>query len=69
MKLPYLEDHRWPVSKETEERVANPGHDTQLQDHLIDEFMVALEHKDPSRIAEALKGLIDFIQGEEFDEM
>lgn len=69
MKLPYLQDYKWPVSKETEERVANPSHDTQLQDHLIDELMVAFEKKDPSRIAESIKGLIDFIQGEDFDEM
>ena len=65
MKLPFLQNSKWPISKEPEERVANPSYDTQLQDHLIDEFLLALEKKDPVQLREAIKALIYSIQDED----
>ena len=67
MKLPFLSHSKWPISKEPEERVVNPSHDKQLQDHLMDEVLVALEHKDAARLAEALNALIHSIQNEDLD--
>lgn len=69
MKLPFLQESKWPISKEPEERVVNPSHDTSLQDHLMDELLSALEHKDRKRLREALQALIHSIKNEDQDEM
>jgi len=68
MKLPFLQESKWPVSREPEERVVNPSHDRQLQDHLIDEILVALEKKDSSGLRDALKALIENIRSEGMDD-
>lgn len=66
MRLPFLnEKDHWPTSKDPEEIVANPSHDTQLQDHLLDEVLKAIEKKDPVHIKEAVMALIHSIQNEE----
>jgi hypothetical protein len=65
MKLPFLKESKWPVLKETEERVANPSHDTQLQDHLVEEILISHEHKDHRRMREALMALIRMMKNEE----
>lgn len=67
VKLPFLKESMWPTAKETEERVVNPSHDRQLQDHLVEEILVAREHKDNSRLHEALMALIRLIKNEEHD--
>jgi hypothetical protein len=66
VRLPFLQekDH-WPAIKETEEIVVNPSHDAQLQDHLLDELLIALESKNHKEIAECLKALIHSINNEE----
>jgi len=68
MVLPFLDnDRKWPISKEPEERTVNPSHDKQLEDHLIEELMIALEHKETSKLKESLMALIQHImsQGDE----
>lgn len=67
MKLPFLQESKWPISKEPEERVVNPSHDRQLQDHLVEEILVAREHKDSRRMGQAFMALIRSIQNEEQD--
>lgn len=67
MKLPYLEESRWPTANETEERVVNPSYDKKLQDHLVDELLVAMEHKDVSGLREALMALVHSIREEEHE--
>jgi len=58
MKLPFLENSRWPISKEPEERVVNASYDKQVQDHVMDELLIALEHKDAQGFREAIEALI-----------
>lgn len=65
--LPFLNDSKWPISKEREERVVNPSHDHQLQDHLVEEIMVAREQKDSRRMGKAVLALIRSIMNEEQD--
>jgi len=65
MKLPYLAESNWPISKESEEKIANPSYERQIEDHLIDEILVALEKKDTSRLKEAFEALILHCQAEE----
>jgi len=67
MKLPYLEDSRWPGIKKTEERTVNPSYDHQLQNHLIEELLSALEHKDHKSIVQALQALYQSIHSEEVE--
>lgn len=67
MKLPFLENSHWPTSKEPEERVVNPSYDRQLQDHLIDEVLAALERRDPKRMSEALIAIVHSIRNEDSD--
>lgn len=64
MKLPFLEDSKWPTSREPEERVVNPSYERQLEDHLLDELMVALEKKDAHEFKEAMLALIQCIREE-----
>lgn len=64
MSLPFLTDSNWPISKEPEERVANPSHDTQLQDHLVDEAFVSYQKADPRRFRESMTALIQMIKSE-----
>lgn len=63
MKLPFLDDStsKWPISKEPEERVVNASYDAKLQDHLVDELLIALEHKDRVAAREALVAIIHSI--------
>ncbi len=68
MKLPFLEEKSWPISKEPEERVVNPSYDTQLQDHILDEILLALEKRDATRMREALIALVHSIRNEATDE-
>ena len=68
MKLPFLQESKWPTAREPEERVVNPSHDTQLQDHLIVEVLSALEHKDHSKLREAIVALIHAIKNEDVEE-
>lgn len=65
MMLPFLQDHKWPMSKEPEERVVNPSSDKVLQDHMIGEIFSAMEHKDHKRLREALMSLVQCIHDEE----
>jgi len=65
MKLPYLNESKWPISKEPEEKVANPSYEMKLEDHLIDQLMMALEHKDVGALKEAMVSLIHHISMEE----
>jgi len=67
MKLPFLEESKWPISKEPDERVVNPSHDKQIEDHLIDELMQALEHKEASKLRETLIALIQHIKSGDED--
>lgn len=70
MKLPFLNNSKWPRVREDEERVANPSYDTQLQDHLVDELFKAFESKNAGHIREALMALIHSIKNEDVsDEM
>lgn len=71
VRLPFLtQKDQWPVMRdEPEERVVNPSHDTQLQDHLVDEIMMAMEKKDSSSLRDALMALIQNIKNEDNDEM
>jgi hypothetical protein len=69
VKLPFINDKKWPVTKEDDEvRVVNPSHDTQLQDHLIDEVMSAMEASDNRKLKEAVLALIENILNEGDDE-
>lgn len=65
MKLPFLQDSKWPTSKEPMVRIVNPSHDTQLQDHLIDEVLIAAEKKDARKFREAIEALIYAIRNED----
>jgi hypothetical protein len=65
MELPFLSHKSWPMSKEPEERIVNPSHDKQLQDHLIQNLMVAIEQKHIGKLKEALVSLIHAINMEE----
>lgn len=65
MKLPFLDDQKWPSCREPEERVVNPSYDKKIQDHLLDELMVALEKHDSSKLREAIVALVHAIQDEE----
>lgn len=65
MKLPFLQESKWPVSREPEERVVNPSHDEQLQDHLVEEILMAREHKDNRKFRESLMALIRCIRNED----
>jgi hypothetical protein len=65
MTLPFIEDSKWPISKEAEERVANPGYDTQIEEHLMDELMKALEHKDIGNLRESIVALIEHLKSSE----
>lgn len=64
LPLPFLEESKWPTSREPEERVVNPSYDKQLEDHLMDELLIALEHKNPSKVRESLIALIQNIYSE-----
>lgn len=67
MRPPFLDESKWPISKEPEERVVNPSYETQLSDHLIDELFRALEHKDHASIAKCLRAIGDFIHDESME--
>lgn len=67
MNLPFLQESKWPTAREPEERVANPSHDTQLQDHLVEEVLIAREHKNSRHLREALMALIHSIRNEDAD--
>lgn len=67
MKLPFLPESRWPTSKETEEKVVNPSYDTQIQDHLVGEILIARENKDHKKMGESIRALVRAIQNEEQD--
>lgn len=69
MKLPFLAESKWPSAREPEERVVNPSYDRQLQDHIMDEILIALEKRDPARMREALIALVHSIRNEDADEM
>jgi hypothetical protein len=69
MKLPFMPNPRWPISKEREEKVANPSSDKQLQDHLIDELLRALEHSDMAGIKDTIISLAHSFRNEEPDAM
>ncbi len=62
MKLPFLKESRWPISKEPEERVVNPSYDKQIEDHLMDEIMVAMEERHASKLRESLIALIQHLK-------
>ncbi len=68
VKLPFLQESHWPSSKEPEERVVNPSYDKQLQDHLLDELLVALEQKHSGKLRECLTALVHAIRNEEVPE-
>lgn len=53
--------------KEPREQIANPSHDTQLQDHLADEMLLAHEAKDHRRMRQALCALIMHYRNEDAD--
>lgn len=67
--MPFMPNPRWPISKEPEERVEGAGHDKQLQDHLIDELLRALEHKDMAGIKDTITALAHSFRNEEPDAM
>jgi hypothetical protein len=65
VKLPFGHS-TWPVLKEEkEERIVNPSYDTQLQEHLIEEIVKALEERDHKGLHEALSALIENILSED----
>lgn len=67
MKLPFLQETKWPTNKEPEERIANPSYDKQLQDHLMDELILALDRKDVNKFREAISALVHHIKSEEHE--
>lgn len=69
MKLPFLQESKWPTAREPEERVVNPSHDRQLQDHLMDEVLRAVEKKNGEHLRESLVELIRCIRSEGQGEM
>jgi hypothetical protein len=71
MKLPFLQssESRWPMSKEPEERVVNASHDDKLQDHLVDELLMALERKNHQKLREVLVALVDSFRNEEMPDV
>jgi hypothetical protein len=62
LTLPFLKESKWPISKEPEERVVNPSYDKQIENHLIEELMIALEQKKSARLRESLIALIEHIK-------
>jgi hypothetical protein len=64
VKLPFLEESKWPASKESEEITVNPSYDTQIQEGLVDEMLHAFEAKDVKGFAQSLKALIQSIKDE-----
>lgn len=63
MKLPFLKNEsKWPKIREDEDRVANPSYDTQIEDSLVDEILVALEAKDSSALRSAVLALVEHIR-------
>lgn len=65
--LPFLDDTKWPISKDPEERVVNPSYDHQLQDHLLDELLLAVENKDHKGLVSSLQALAQSILEEQCD--
>lgn len=65
MELPFLKDSKWPISKEPGEKIVNPSYDTQVEEHLMDELMQAIETKNPSKLRESLVALIDHLKASE----
>ncbi len=65
MKLPFLAESKWPISKEPEERVVNPSYNKQIEDHLMDEILVALEKKESAKLRESLVALVQHINSSE----
>lgn len=64
--LPFLENtSRWPTSKEPEERVVNPSYNKKIQDQLVDELLMAMEHKNSKAVKDCILSLIHEIQEEE----
>lgn len=63
--LPFLDDKKWPVSREDENRVANPSYDTQIQDSLVDEMLMAIEKKDVKALRESMQALIEHLRTEQ----
>lgn len=64
MKLPYLEESHWPTSREPDEKVVNPSYDKQIEDHLLEEILIAIEKKQSSKLRESLVALIQHLQSE-----
>jgi hypothetical protein len=64
-QLPYLDKSTWPSNKEGKEVTVNPSYHTQLQEHLVNELIEALEKKDQSSIIEALYALAETLREEE----
>lgn len=62
--MSFLSASKFPTSKESAERVVNPSYEKQLEDHLMDELLIALEHKNPSKVRESLVSLIQNIYSE-----
>jgi hypothetical protein len=62
VKPQFIPDSKWPISKEPEERVADPSYDKQIEDHLMDEIMMAMEEKHSSKLREALVALIEHLK-------
>lgn len=68
MKLPFLEESHWPTSREPGEKVVNPSYDKQIEDHLMDELLVALEKKHSGKLRESLVALIQHLKSEGNDD-
>lgn len=67
MRPPFVNESKWPMSKEPEERVVNPSYEAKLGDHLIDQLFQALEHKDHAAIARCLRAIGDSFYAEQME--
>lgn len=63
--LPYLENHKWPVIQETDERIVGTSAEREIQEHLLSELLSCYEAKDAQGLKDAMLSLIRSILSEE----
>lgn len=67
MKLPFLQESKWPTAREPGEKIVNQSYDGKIEDHLMDEVIQAIEHKDSGKLRESLVALIQHLKSEDQD--
>lgn len=70
MKLPFMQQDKWPTSKEPGEKVVNPSYDTKIEEHLMDDLLSSMKSKDVEKLRETIVALVQHIKSQEkSDEM